>query len=231
VKVEYEHESDMRKNVENFVGLSILDRGLMDYSAALELQLELVEKRISDEIGNVVLLVEHPPVITLGARGDENILLVGEEQLKADGFEVAHVRRGGGVTAHNPGQIVMYPIVNLSSVNMDIGEYIGALESLGIELLEGMSVTATRKKGAPGLWIGEKKIASIGVKVKRRVTYHGMAINICNDLSIFDKIVPCGLQGVEMTSALREVGGDVSIEDVKVKLDEIIRRRFSGDKD
>lgn len=227
----------MQKNIENQIGLSVLDRGLMDYSDAIDLQLELVKKRIAGEIGNVILILEHPPVITLGARGDENILLVSEDSLKAKAIEVAHVRRGGGTTAHNPGQVVLYPIINLSSVNMDITEYIRSLEAVGIELLKSMSITAVRKKGAPGLWVGERKIASIGVKVKRRVTYHGMAINISNDLSIFENIVPCGLEGVEMTSAIKEYReckeseSGICMKDIKNQLAEICRNHFAGTKD
>ncbi len=149
-------------------------------------------------------------------------------------IDVVDIRRGGGTTAHNPGQLVFYPILNLRQFNpclpagkVGISEYIRELESIGVELLEQLGVHAERQKGYPGLWVGTKKIASIGVRVSKFITYHGMAINIQNDLSIFEFITPCGLDGVEMTSVLKETGKRCSISQVKEGLSQLLIRHFS----
>lgn len=184
--------------------LTVRDCGLMPYRKALDLQLELVAGRQTDAIGNTLLIMEHPPVITLGARKTENKLLLDEAGLQAKGIELVAIGRGGGTTAHNPGQLVLYPILKLRSLKLDITGYIRQLEQIGIDLLAELGVAAARKPGFPGLWVGDKKIASIGVQVKKWVTLHGIAVNIRNDLSIFDCIIPCGLNGVAMTSVLEQ---------------------------
>jgi lipoate-protein ligase B len=208
--------------------LQIRDCGLADYRQILHLQQLLREKRQQNEIPNTVLIVEHPAVITLGARQSSNRLLVAREDLAQKHIDVVDVRRGGGTTAHNPGQLVFYPILNLQKTGLGINEYIRELEAIGAELLEQLDVHSERRKGAPGLWVGERKIASIGVRVSRHITYHGMAINIQNDLSIFDFIVPCGLDNVEMTSVLKETGKHHSIIQIKKKLAELLTEHFSS---
>jgi len=207
--------------------MQIRDCGLADYHKILQLQQLLHEKRRQNEIPNTVLIVEHPAVITLGARQSSNKLLVNREDLAKKHIDVVDVRRGGGTTAHNPGQLVFYPILNLQKTGLAINEYLRELEAIGAELLEQLNVHCTRRKGAPGLWVGERKIASIGVRVSRYITYHGMAINIQNDLSIFDFIVPCGLDNVEMTSVLKETGKRHSMNQIKQKLAELLREHFS----
>jgi lipoate-protein ligase B len=142
-------------------------------------------------------------------------------------IDVVDIRRGGGTTAHNPGQLVFYPILNLQEYGLGISEYIRKLESIGAELLEEFGLYTTRKKGLPGLWIGEKKIVSIGVRVSKFITYHGMAINIKNDLSIFDFLIPCGLDGVEMTSVLKQTGKQCSMRQVKERLSQLLKKHFS----
>jgi len=207
--------------------LQIRDCGLADYRDILKLQLHLRQEKQQGKIPNTALIVEHPPVVTLGARQSMNKLLVAREELEKRGIDVVDIRRGGGTTAHNPGQLVCYPILNLQELGLGISEYIGALEETGIELLDQFGTHSTRRKGSPGLWIGERKIASIGVRVSRFVTYHGMAINIRNDLSIFDFMVPCGLDNVEMTSVLKETGRDISMNKVKKEMADILVRHFS----
>jgi len=207
--------------------LRIIDCGLADYREVLQLQQRLREKRHRDEITNTVLIVEHHAVITLGARQSANKVLASKEDLAQRHINVVDIRRGGGTTAHNPGQLVFYPILNLQQLNLGISEYIRELESIGVELLEQLGVHAERQKGFPGLWIGTKKIASIGVRVSKFVTFHGMAINIQNDLSIFDLITPCGLNGVEMTSVLKETGRHHSMSQVKERLSQLLIRHFS----
>lgn len=207
--------------------LKFQDHGLIDYASALKIQLALVEKRIANEIPNTVLLLEHYPTITLGANKKENKLLQTPEKIAKKNIDIVEVRRGGGTTAHNPGQIVIYPIISLTSLDLGISEYIRQLEQIGIELLETLSISAQRIKGKPGLWYNQKKIASIGVKVKKYVTYHGMAINISNDLDIFKNIIPCGIKGVRMTSVQNETKKTIDMEKVKKTLSEIITRLWS----
>jgi len=207
--------------------LVVLDCGLMPYGEALALQLELCQRRQVDAIENTVLLVEHPAVITLGARKTENRLLTGRASLEGQGIEVVVVGRGGGTTAHNQGQIVVYPIVKLKSLGLSINEYVRQLEAVGIGLLAEYGIAAGRRKGYPGLWVGEKKIGSIGVQVKRWVTLHGMAINMCNDLGIFEHIVPCGLDGVRMTSVAALSKADISMADVKARVGRLLAEAFS----
>lgn len=211
--------------------LKIVDLGIRPYVPMLLLQLELCRQRQHDEIPNTVLIVEHPPVITLGARKSENKLLEDEETLRGKGIEVVHIGRGGGTTAHNPGQLVVYPIIKLKTLGLDVSSYVRSLEQVGIDLLAGLGVESGRRKGFPGLWIGEKKIASIGVQLKKWVSFHGIAININNDLSIFDTIVPCGLDGVEMTSVKKEIGKTADMQAVKIELNELCMKYWTKELD
>jgi len=216
--------------------LRVCDCGLAEYREVLQLQHQLCEKRRRGEIADTVLIVEHPPVITLGARQSANKLLASRSELAEKQIDVVDIRRGGGTTAHNPGQLVFYPILHLHELKLGIGEYIRELEAIGAELLQQLGVQSQRRKGFPGLWVKRdtryeirdtRKIASIGVRVSKFVTYHGMAINIQNDLSIFDFFVPCGLNEVEMTSVLKETGRHYAMSQVKEKLSELIIRHFS----
>jgi lipoic acid synthetase len=228
--------------------LRIVDCGLANYREVLQQQQELHDKRLGGEIPNTVLIVEHPTVITLGARQSANKLLVSREELAARQIDVVDIRRGGGGTAHNPGQLVFYPILHLQELDLGISDYIRGLEAIGIELLRELGVRSQRRKGFPGLWVSQccsaetpegkqretrdgrratRKIASIGVRVSKGVTYHGMAINIQNDLGIFDFVIPCGLDGVEMTSVLRETGKCHSMSELKEKLSQLLIRHFS----
>jgi lipoate-protein ligase B len=208
--------------------LDVRDCGLMAYREALDLQRKLVEQRAKDEIGNTVLILEHPPVITLGVRKDLNRLLITEEQAKKKEIKIVKVRRGGGCTAHNPGQVVLYPVIKLSSLGLGVNDYIRELEAIGLDLLEHLGTEAERRKGQPGLWAAGKKIGSIGVRVRRWVTFHGMAINIRNDLSIFETIVPCGLRGVVITSVLKQTGKDLPMAQVKQKLAGLCLKHLTG---
>jgi lipoate-protein ligase B len=219
--------------------LCLCDCGLADYRNVLQHQLQLWEQRCQDKIPDTVLIVEHPPVITLGARKSANKLLVSREDLAKKGIDVVEIRRGGGTTAHNPGQLVFYPILHLQQLDLGISEYIRELEAIGAELLAQFGVNAQRQKGFPGLWVTNhesqttnheprvtKKIASIGVRVSKGITCHGMAININNDLGIFDLFVPCGLDGVEMTSALKETGQHHPMSEVKKILATLLEAYF-----
>ena len=207
--------------------LNIIDCGTSNYRDILQLQLQLHEKRLNDFIPNTILIVEHPAVITLGARQSANKLLQTYDEIKKKGIDIVEIRRGGGTTAHNPGQLVFYPILNLKTLKLGISEYIRKLEQIGSNLLKKLDINSSRRKHYPGLWIEDKKIASIGVRVSKFITYHGMAINIQNDLDIFDLLIPCGLDNVEMTSVLTETGTHHSMKMIKEDLAELLRENFN----
>jgi lipoyl(octanoyl) transferase len=215
------------EKIEGKYPLRICDCGIRNYEEVLRLQHQLTEQRKLDKIPNTILIVEHTAVITLGARKNANTLLISREELLQKKINVVEIRRGGGTTAHNPGQLVFYPVLSLRQLNLGINEYIRLLEEIGIELLKQSGLTSTRIKGFPGLWVDERKIASIGVRVSRFITYHGMAININNDLGIFDYIVPCGLDNIEMTSVLKETGQVKSMDIEKKRLNLLLVRNFS----
>ena len=208
----------------------IQDCGLVEYRKMLEMQLSLSQKRQLDRLPNMILLVEHPDVITLGARQSRNKLLVSRSELEQKNIDIVDIRRGGGTTAHNPGQLVIYPILQLQQLGLCIREYIRKLETIGAELLKQLGVDSQRRDDFPGLWVENRKIASIGVRVSRFTAYHGMAINIHNDLDIFNYMVPCGLDHVEMTSVLKETGHHHSMIEVKKLLIPILKHHFSNDR-
>jgi lipoyl synthase len=222
--------ADMDRLVEEKTGarLVVRDCGLADYRQVLALQQELQEQRRAGQTADTVLVVEHPAVITLGARGSANRLLVPAAELAQHGIDLVEIRRGGGATAHNAGQLVFYPILHLHERRLDVSRYIRGLEAIGMELLAGLGVESTRRQGFPGLWVAERKIASIGVRVSRFVTCHGMAINIQNDLDIFNYIVPCGLEGVRMTSVAKETGKVHDMKQIKTQLSHLVIRHFDA---
>lgn len=186
----------------------------MAYGAAWALQRELVAARQAGRIRDVVLLVEHPPVITVGRAGRSANILLPRALLAAQGFELFEVERGGDVTYHGPGQLVGYPIVDLRALDEDVVRYVRSLEGALIGALQQCGVSAGRVRGYPGVWAGDAKIAAIGVAVKRRVTMHGFALNVAPDLDHFAVINPCGL-GKPVTSMARVLGRPVSLAEVQ----------------
>ncbi len=209
--------------------LTIHDLGRTDYRQVLALQKQMQEQRRAGDISDTILIVEHQPVITLGARKSANKLLVSDDELARRGIDVVEIRRGGGTTVHNPGQLVFYPILNLQQRRLGISEYVRTLEQIGIDLLGHFGLASERRKGYPGLWVDNRKIASIGVRVSRWITYHGMAININNDLSLFEMMVPCGLDGVTMTSLQRETKITYEMDKVKKQLVARLNHHFGGE--
>ena len=184
--------------------------GTMPYAEALEYQRAIARARISGEIPqDVLLLVEHPPVVTLGrASRDERYLLESPEHLASRGIELFEVERGGDVTFHGPGQLVGYPIIDLKRHRQDLHWYLRTLEAALIEALAAFGIVAERNVGFTGVWTQGRKIASIGVHARNWVTWHGFALNVTTDLSYFDVMVPCGIEAVTMTSIARELGGN-----------------------
>jgi lipoyl(octanoyl) transferase len=188
-----------------------LHLGLMPYDRALELQLMALNARAEGRIPDLLLLLEHPPVITLGRSADPANVLAAPAELARRGIAVREAGRGGDVTLHAPGQLVGYPIVDLRARGRDVHRYLRDLEEVLIRALEGWGIRSHRIAGATGVWAGSGKVAAIGVGVKRWVTHHGFALNVATDLSLFDMIVPCGLVGKEVTSVTRLLGREIGI--------------------
>ena len=197
--------------------LEVRRLGLVPYPDALALQRALVEDRRADRIPDLLLLLEHPAVITLGVKGDggRSHVLASEEQLQTLGIDVHETGRGGDVTYHGPGQIVGYPILDLKPDRCDVHRYVRDVEEVLIRVCAGYGVTAGRIAGLTGAWIGAEKVGAIGVRISRWITSHGFAFNVRTNLDHFRLIVPCGLGDHGVTSLSSAVGRDVPIEDVE----------------
>jgi lipoate-protein ligase B len=187
--------------------LGVVALGRMAYGRALELQRDLARRRIAKEIPrDLLLLVEHPPVITLGRGSQPAHLPTPREFLEAKGIELFEIERGGDVTFHGPGQLVGYPIFDLTEHRRDLHWFLRRLEQALIAAVEPLGIAGERRPEYTGVWTGGRKLASIGVHVRQWVTWHGFALNVTTDLSYFDLIVPCGIPDVVMTSVQRELG-------------------------
>jgi lipoate-protein ligase B len=194
--------------------LGLADLGRQPYAETLELQRALCRLRMSGELAqDLLLLVEHEPVVTLGRGTRVSSLPLDPAELRRRGLDVAEVERGGDVTYHGPGQLVGYPILQLQEHRTDLHWYLRQLEATLIGALAGLGLLAERRAGLTGVWTGDRKIASIGIHVKQWVTFHGFALNVDTDLRPFELIVPCGIEGVIMTSVARELGraGDAAL--------------------
>ena len=192
--------------------------GTVAYPPTWELQDEIAEQRRGRRIGDRLLLVEHFPVYTLGRGGNESNLLASPERLREIGAELIRVDRGGDITFHGPGQIVAYPIVELKDA-LDLRRYVRSLEAAVIDTAKAFGVASAALSGLPGIWVdGERKLAAIGVRVKRGVTTHGLALNVNTDLRWFDEMIPCGIHGKGVTSLAREIGRPVPMHEVEDEL-------------
>jgi lipoyl(octanoyl) transferase len=204
----------------------VVDLGTRDYEATLELQRRLVARRQAGEIGDVLLLVEHPDVITVGRRAGA------EAHVHDPDVKVVEIERGGDVTYHGPGQLVGYPILSLSEEERDLHRYLRALEEALLGLLTELELPGRRNPGWTGAWIGARKVASIGIAVRRWVTLHGFALNVCTALERFSAIDPCGLPAAVMTSVSAELGRAVTVDELKPAtvrhLGRALARDFTG---
>lgn len=205
---------------------SLIELGLTPYGQSLALQRRLATLRREDRVGDVLLLVEHPPVITLGRAGQKTHLRVSPSSLPALGIECFDVERGGDITYHGPGQLVGYPILNLAEHGRDVHRYLRQLEQVLMMTLSGFGIVADRSLGRTGVWVGERKIASLGIHVGRWITRHGFALNVSTDLTPFELIVPCGLHGVKTTSMMRELCRTISVREVTAALIERFENEF-----
>lgn len=196
---------------------------LVTYENGMKLQQKLVEMRQREEIPDQLLLLEHPPVITLGRGGDAANLLATPDLLATHGVRFYETTRGGDITYHGPGQIVGYPILHLGEGNRDVRKYVTKLEEVLIRTVAEYGITAARAEGKRGIWVGNEKIAAIGVRIARWVTSHGWALNVSTNLEHFRLITPCGLHGTGVTSIERETGRRVSTCEVR----EVLAAKFA----
>jgi len=195
--------------------LTLLDLGQKDYSEVWDIQKDLVEKVLSGACQDTLVLVEHTPVVTLGRRGSEEDVLVSFEDLSRRGIQLFKVDRGGRATFHGPGQLVAYPILSLLGQDRDIHTYLRNLEEVIIELLAVLGLRGERREGQTGVWINEQKVASVGIGVKKWVTYHGLALNVDIELDYFSLIDPCGLGRAKVTSLAKVLSSQVGMDQIK----------------
>jgi lipoyl(octanoyl) transferase len=192
--------------------------GRVGYARGLEIQESLVAERQADHVEDQLLLLEHDPVFTLGRNARRENVLFPAEALRERGFEVFDIGRGGDVTYHGPGQVVGYPILDLSPHRRDVHRYVRDLEEVMIRTCADYGIEAGRVTGLTGTWVGRDKIGAIGVRIARWVTSHGFAFNVATDLSAFDLIVPCGIRGRGVTSLARLLGQPVPLDEVMDRL-------------
>lgn len=195
--------------------LQAVDLGLIGYEECVSLQRKLVARRHAGEIADTLLLLEHPPVITLGTAGGDESLLADKDALERAGVKVFRTDRGGNITYHGPGQLVGYPIIDLRVHGKDVHAYLRKLEQVILGCLADFGLTGETMPGYTGVWIGGMKICSIGVAVRRWITYHGFALNVNPDFEHWSFIHPCGLAGREVTSLERLLGHDPGMDAVK----------------
>jgi lipoyl(octanoyl) transferase len=191
--------------------------GLVSYGEALDLQKTLVEERKAQRIPDQLLLLQHPPVITLGvkSRGDRSHVIASPDVLEREGVELIEIGRGGDVTFHGPGQLVGYPILDLNPDRRDVHRYVRDLEDVLLRVAGVFGVRADRMPGLTGAWVGDDKLAAIGVRISRWVTSHGFAFNVATNLRFFELIVPCGIADKGVTSLERLLGAPVQMAEVE----------------
>jgi lipoic acid synthetase len=184
----------------------LIDVDVVEYQKAWDFQREWVAARLKSDLPDILLLLEHNPVITLGRRGNRQYIRASPQVLTAEGINIYHVERGGEVTYHGPGQIVGYPILDLRNWRRDISWYVFNLEEVLMRTLGDFGIEGTRNRLNRGVWVGDSKIGSIGVAITRWVTYHGFSLNVSPNMNHYSFITPCGLDGIEVTS-LRDLLG------------------------
>ena len=224
--------------------INVYDLGVLDYKTALNFQEKKLQEIIdikrtnrnegsSIETPNYFLFVEHPPVITLGKSGQEKNLLLTKEELERKKIQYFNTNRGGDITFHGYGQIVGYPVIDLENFYTDINRYLRTLEEIVISTLNYFKISSQRSPGETGVWLesnspNSRKICAIGVKTSRWVTMHGFALNVDTDLRYYNYIVPCGIKGKGITSINKEIKKNVSINEVKEKILENLKKTFQA---
>ncbi len=207
--------------------LEVMDAGRMPYSEALDLQHRLVEARRENSIPDTLILVEHPPVITMGRKATERDILASRAELDAAGVEIHRITRGGEATYHGPGQIVGYAIIDLAAHQRKVRLFVERMEEVFVRLLERhYGIEARRDEEHRGVWVGNEKITAIGIAITRGITMHGFAFNVSPDLSHFSWIIPCGIRDRGVTSLEALTGKTLDLEKVKCQVVESFRSVF-----
>ena len=215
-----------RQATDSKIWLSI-DFDRIDYREAWELQGKLIAARKERVLKkDIVLFLEHPPVFTLGRRGGRECLLVSEEFLEKSGVQVIQVERGGNITFHGPGQLVAYPIVDLQSARIKVVDFVSGLEEVMLRTAAHWGIAAGRNSANRGIWVGPHKMGSIGIAVRRGISFHGLALNVRTDLTPFSWIQPCGLKDVGMTTMQREIKQKLSMQQVRTVLKKHFEKVF-----
>jgi len=186
--------------------------GLTDYAEALSRQQELFLARQQRKISDTLVVTEHRPVITLGSGTTQEDILVSEEEIALNGIKLCRIGRGGRVTYHGPGQLIIYPIIHLEQCRKDLHRYRWLLEEVCISVLKQLNLQGARRQGYPGIWVGAAKIASLGIQVRKWVTMHGLALNVTHHLEGFSFINPCGIKGCDITSLEYQLGYPPELE-------------------
>jgi lipoate-protein ligase B len=202
-----------------------IDLTSVDYDEAWKLQTDIVAARNNKVIDeDIILMLEHPPVFTLGRRGGAENIMVSESFLEKSGIAVAQVERGGNITYHGPGQLVVYPIVDLEAAKFSVVDFVDALEEVMLQTVGAWGIKAERNSVNRGVWVGHRKLGSIGIALRKGVSFHGLALNVNLDLTPFTWIQPCGLQGVQMTSMQQELSDEISMSDIR----RVIKEKFQS---
>lgn len=204
----------------------LIDIDLIDYRRAWDFQREVVAAKVKSDLPDILILLEHNPVITLGRRGKRQHILATPEVLTVEGIQVYHVERGGLVTYHGPGQIVGYPILNLRNWPRNVSRYIFNLEEVLIRTLGDFEIEGTRNRLNRGVWVGGSKIGSIGVAITRWVTYHGFSLNVSPNMTHYHFITPCGLEGIEITSMRGLLGKEPDLRRVRYAISRHFQQVF-----
>lgn len=206
----------------------LLELPLMEYGEAWDLQSRLVAAKSDGALDrDILIILEHPPVFTLGRQGNREHLLVAEDFLRSKGVSLFHVERGGDVTYHGPGQIVCYPLVNLRATGWKVARFVETLEEIMILTAMDWGIDARRRDINRGVWIGKNKLGSIGIAVRRGVSFHGLALNVNTSLEPFSWIDPCGLEGVLMTSMEQALGREIPMEEARASLKAHVQKLFN----
>ncbi len=203
-----------------------LDLGLIQYAPAFAIQDQALQARLEGKLASTVILQENLPIFTIGRSGSRNNILSSQEDLEKRGIEVLEVNRGGDVTYHGPGQLIVSPLLYLGDIGLNANQYLHRLEDVLIELLAGYDIPAGKKDALPGVWLENTKIAAVGIAVKHGYTFHGFSLNIDPDLTAFNLINPCGVRQMPVTSMQLVLGQAPPADQIKTELRKILQKTF-----
>ena len=204
-----------------------LDLGLMPYAPAFAIQERILQARLGGQLGSTVILQENPPVFTIGRSGSRDNILATHDDLQQRGIDVLEVNRGGDVTYHGPGQLIVSPLLYLGDIGLNANQYLHRLEDVLIELLARYDIRTGKKEGYPGVWLKDAKIAAVGIAVKHGFTFHGFSLNVNPDLDSFNLINPCGVSRMPVTSIRQVLGKSPPMAQVKTRLKQILEESFA----